>query len=480
MLETLREYGLDRLAEAGELAAVKDAHARHFAALAEEADPHLRRPEQVSWLARLTAERENMIAALRHLCDTGDAPRALRMVVSMGWFWLLSGSQEEATAAFRMAARVDGDADPLDRAIVEAIAAERDEHAPEEDARATIGELLDDLDAEGLTDRPLGVVVAPVLALLAGQEERADRLFGEALAHPDPWVRAMVPLARAQIAENNGDVEGTRANLRSALAGSREVGDRWAYGIALMSWGTLRTLEGELDDARRSLETARGLFAELNEGNDQMLLLLRLADVRARAGDLEGALELCEASRRQAAPGGEQAAISLAAAARLEARADPARIPALRAELAAALAGLKGGGAPGRTHGRALMLGAMGALALAAGDEDAAHEHLAGAYGAAVESHDVPILAGVGVAVAAALAQAGRPAEAAEALGAAARLRGAEDATSLEVADLGAALRAELGEAAFAASYARGRGLTHEAALARLDPAPLRAPVVGP
>ena len=129
MLETLREYGLDRLAETGELAAVKDAHARHFAALAEEADPHLRRPEQVAWLARLTAERENMIAALRHLCDTGDARRALRMVVSLGWFWLLSGSQEEATAAFRMAARVEGEADPLDRVIVEAIAAERDEQA---------------------------------------------------------------------------------------------------------------------------------------------------------------------------------------------------------------------------------------------------------------------------------------------------------------------------------------------------------------
>jgi ATP/maltotriose-dependent transcriptional regulator MalT len=400
------------------------------------------------------------------------------MVVSLGWFWLLSGSQEEATAAFRMAADVEGDADPLDRVVVEAIVTESAEQW-DEGAREAIAEMLDRLDAEGLTTRPLGAVIAPVLALFAGQDERADRLFGEALAHPDPWVRAMVPLARAQIAENNGDVEGTRSNLQAALDGVRGVGDRWALGVALMSWGTLQTLEGDLTGARRALEEARGLMADLNEGNEQLLLLLRLAEVRAREGDLEGALELCETSRRQGAPGGEQAAISLAAAARLEARADPARVPALREELAAALAGLKGD-APGRTHGRALILGSLAQLALTAGDEDAAHEHLAGAYAAAVESHDVPILAGVGVTVALALAHAGRPAEAAEALGAAARLRGAEDATALDVAALSAALGEELGAAGFAEAYAGGRGLTHEAAAARLDPAALRAPVVGP
>ena len=91
MLETLREYGLERLAEEGELEAVRTAHARYFAALADEADPHLRRPEQLEWYARLHAERENLIAALRSLCESGDARRALRMAVSLGWFWLLAG-----------------------------------------------------------------------------------------------------------------------------------------------------------------------------------------------------------------------------------------------------------------------------------------------------------------------------------------------------------------------------------------------------
>ena len=396
------------------------------------------------------------------------------MVVSLGWFWLLTGSPEEATTAFRLAAAVPGEADPLDRLIVEAIA--RDRNAENhEDLQSELADLLDGLDANGLSSRPLGVVVAPLLAMLAGQEERADRLFGEALAHPDPWVRAMVPFARAQIAENNGDVEGTRANLLTALEGLRGIGDRWALGMALMSWGTLRTLEGALGDARAALEESHALLGELNERSDQMLLLLRLAEVRAREGDLDGARELCERSRRREAPGGEAASISLAALARLEAHADPARVPALREELAAALAQLEDR-APDRGHGRALVEGALATLALSADDGEAAHAHLEAAYAAAIESHDRPILANIGVTVASALAAAGRPADAAETLGAAARLRGGEDPTALDIATLTARLRQELGADGFSEAFARGRGLAPEAAAAVLEPASALGP----
>ena len=103
---------IERLEEAGELDDVRTAHARHFAALAEEADPHLRRPEQLEWLARLVAERDNMMAALRWLAASGDARRALRMAISLGWFWLVTGETDEAQAAMKLVAEVPGDADP--------------------------------------------------------------------------------------------------------------------------------------------------------------------------------------------------------------------------------------------------------------------------------------------------------------------------------------------------------------------------------
>ncbi|MFN8205105.1 MAG: BTAD domain-containing putative transcriptional regulator, partial [Solirubrobacteraceae bacterium] len=69
MLETIREYGLEQLAAAGEIEAVRGAHARWFADLAAAAEPRLRGPEQRQWYRRLDHERDNVLAALRWLGD---------------------------------------------------------------------------------------------------------------------------------------------------------------------------------------------------------------------------------------------------------------------------------------------------------------------------------------------------------------------------------------------------------------------------
>jgi hypothetical protein len=76
----------------------------------------------------------------------------------------------------------------------------------------------------------------------------------------------------------------------------------------------------------------------------------------------------------------------------------------------------------------------------------------------------------VGAAVAAALHKDGQPEVSAEVLGAAAAMRGADDLSSVEIARLTGALRAELADDGFEAAYARGKGLDRTAALKRLDP----------
>ena len=81
MLETLREYGIEKLGEAGDLARVRTAHARYFAELADDAEPHLRGADQVPWFRRLGAERDNVLAALRCSATTGDGALALRLAV---------------------------------------------------------------------------------------------------------------------------------------------------------------------------------------------------------------------------------------------------------------------------------------------------------------------------------------------------------------------------------------------------------------
>ena len=70
MLETLREYGAEQLAAQGRTDEVRAAHAGYFCALAEEAEPRLRAPEQMAYVHALGAERENLNAALRFTIDS--------------------------------------------------------------------------------------------------------------------------------------------------------------------------------------------------------------------------------------------------------------------------------------------------------------------------------------------------------------------------------------------------------------------------
>ncbi len=121
MLETIREYGLEQLAAAGEVEAVRAAHAHWFADLAVIADPHLRGPEQLRWYRRLDADRDNVLAGLRWLGDTSDAAGALRCAVALLWFWLLSGSREEARSWLTSRCRCPVMPDPLDRVIAEGV-----------------------------------------------------------------------------------------------------------------------------------------------------------------------------------------------------------------------------------------------------------------------------------------------------------------------------------------------------------------------
>lgn len=470
MLETLREYGAEQLAAQGELAATRTAHARFFAALADEADAHLRGPGQLSWFRRLEAERDNLLAALRWLADEGDARAALRLALDLGWFWVLAGSPNDATAAVRLAHAVPGDADPLDRLLAENLLLFGDD-AMAGDVRADIAGLLDEIERLDLSPRPVAVAAAPILAWFSAEPERARALFDRALQSDDAWVRATVPLALAQWAENEGDVEGIRRHLDEALAAFRALGERWGLTATLSSIAGVRELEDDLDGAAAALEEARALFQELGADSDNARLLLDIAGVRWRQGDLEGARDHARRARDATDVGGIESAFTGAFLARvgwLLGDEDEAR-----ELIAAALRTVErvASGRPERDHIEAGVRAAAVLIAVDDDDLDAAREHLRIAYPAAVQTGDQPVAALVGVGLAALASHVGETTAAAEILGAAARLRGAEDRTDPAIARLTAHLRETLGDPAYEAAFAAGRRRDREGALRRLDPA---------
>ncbi len=473
MLETIREYGLERLAEAGEVASVRAAHARWFTALAIDADARLRGPDQVRAFALLDAERENVLAALRWLGDAGDARAALRLAVALAWFWVLSSSQHEAAAWLAFAAAVPGDADPVDRLIAETMASLGEQAGRPRDTealRARLAELSDTIDAIDDADRPLVAVAKPVLALMARDPELADRRQAAAIAHPDPWVRATSLLLAGVRAENAGEPEKMGELVAAALEAFEAIGDRWGTALAWTLESGRRLLGGDLDGADEAIARAAAGWSALRTSAGGWLLDLRRAEVALRRGDLEGARAHARSAREHGDLESDDRAFVQAVGARVALCSGD--VEGARREVAEALDRLARSGPTmaEQGHAAAMLQSIACCVDLAAGDIGAAEARLAPAYAAAVGSEDLPIVAHVGVAAAAVAAARGTAADAAELLGAAAVLRGAEDRGSPEIAALHARLSAALGDDAFAAAYDRGRALTREDAVARLKP----------
>ena len=472
MLETIREYGVERLAEEGVLAAVRTAHAHHFLAVVDEHAPRLRGGHQIGALHLLAAERENVLAALRHLADTGDAGRAVHLASELVWFAVLSGNAADALDWIRIALQADGDADPAERSFVRCVVAvaEAQDHAAG-DEEAVLADVLAELEDVDAADWPPIVLFRAILSWLVGDRDAAAERMREADEHPAPWVRAAAPLISAQLAENDGDLATMRADHETALARFRAVGDRWGIAMVLVSQAGVWMIDGELDAAAGALEEARALTRELGVPSQDVFIDMRLAELWTRRGELDRAREHLERVGEERDLNREEAVFIDALRARLLWElGDRAAARELRDDLVAAVAG-GFGGRPERGHARAMALTSIGLIALGDGDIAAAAEALDGAYAAAIESRDMPIVAMTGVAGAHLAARQGRPVDAAERLGAAAVLRGAEDEANLEIAGLTAELREALGEDAFGAAYARGRGAERDAALVRLMPA---------
>ncbi|MDP8923556.1 MAG: protein kinase, partial [Chloroflexota bacterium] len=95
MLDTVREFALERLGESGELEAVRRRHAEYYVELAEAAGPRLRSADQAEWLTRLDRERDNCRIALEWCIEHGATDLGLRLGGSLWSYWRIRGEVGE-------------------------------------------------------------------------------------------------------------------------------------------------------------------------------------------------------------------------------------------------------------------------------------------------------------------------------------------------------------------------------------------------
>ena len=478
LLETVRAYAAERLAEAGEEEQVRAAHARYFLDLAEQGEPMLRSSEQLTWLARLTAEHDNFAAALRTAIAARDTGTGLRLVAALAWFWIMRDYEAEAgewaTAVRDMAG---GSAPPglADAYAICYILAVISAAAQAEDPPPTLlpDTLATAASIAGPAPRhPLLLIAQPMLAYFGGDLERTQHelsLLGE---HPDPWVRAAQHAIRGHLALNVGQVDEAAANLTRGHQDFQAIGDRWGMILCLSGLGEVEMARNHPDQALRILREARGHAASGLHGNFSDMMLIPMGLARARSGDPEGARADLERGVRIAERIGEhddeaKGYLALAELARQGGQLDQARQFVGRA-VEIAEPHLR---RPGMSTVVMSAYSKLGCLHEQQGDVTGAAEWHAKAMALAAGSPEIflpnhPILAELVEGIAALTAARGEPGRAAELLGLAHTLHGFRDAGSLEVARTAEAATTALGTGAFDAAYAEGRSLTRADAVA--------------
>jgi len=468
MLETVRAYGAEQLDAAGERAATEAAHTAWCRALLDRSDPLLRGPRQLEALRELRAEYDGLVAALQREVDAGHGDEAVHLAGRLSWFWLLSGQQSVAARLLADVARLPATPSSLGTVCLTFSAlAVADEVGwiGARDALAAVVAVPAELGPA--SPEPVAVISWALATVFLGEPQR----LGETAGHPDPWVRAVVHAAVGLAAENDGRFETLAEDLQIARTAFRELGDRWGMSITAASLGQLAAQDGDLSRAVELVEEALRCSDELGTSDDSPMLRVRLALLRAAAGEVAAAgADLDEQLVQVARLGGPVLAYTESVRALVADLAGDAELAEATSRSAVDRMAV-GGFLPPDQMGalvrtvRAQVLAGRGALA------EAAEQLAAAQHGALQNSADMPVLAIVQVGRAVLAHAAGDALGAARLLGLAEAVRGRVDLGDPVLVRLRARLDAELGAAAVDAAVAAGAAVGRAAALVEVGAA---------
>jgi non-specific serine/threonine protein kinase len=301
MLETIREFGLERLAESGEAESVRHRHAAWCLDLAERAVVEFGGTEHGRWLRRLDREHPNLRQALALAEEREDADLGHRLVAALWRFWDAQGFLEEGSAwAERLLGLGQADETTARAAALAgaAMVTFRQGNYPRAIALAEAGLALAQrlhipaMMAEALTC--LGHV-----AFVRGQNAEALARYEEAVdlrrtvGEDDGLILSLISLALAQTVA--GDFEQAEAALAEALDRSRERRRPIWEAIAILRHGHLAHRRGNLDAAAARFDEALALLGDGN-ARAQAGMLWDAAAVARDQGDLPKAAGYLQAS----------------------------------------------------------------------------------------------------------------------------------------------------------------------------------------
>ena len=311
MLETLREYARERLAESiGAADAVRARHLDWFLRLAEEAGPKLDGPEQAQWLERLETEGDNLRAALAEAREAGkdSAERAtafLRLAAALALFWSIRGHFHEGRAW--LAGALGQEQLPTPSAETRDLRAEALRAAGNlawfQGAFAAAASLLEEalaLKREAGDQQGVARLLTALANVAAdrGDHAAARARHEEALqVHREAGNGAGVARSLGDLADlaiGRGEHAAARGMLEEALALGREAGDKHVVARSLAYLGVLERAQGDPAAAAARHEEALALRRETGDARGGAIALHNLGDLAKEQGDPAAARALFE------------------------------------------------------------------------------------------------------------------------------------------------------------------------------------------
>ncbi|HEX2032401.1 MAG TPA: adenylate/guanylate cyclase domain-containing protein [Actinomycetota bacterium] len=268
MLETIKEFAGERLAEDFDTDDAAARHATFFLELAEEAEPNLTTGEQAPWLDRCEREHDNIRAVLRRSLEERDAETGLRIVAALWRFWQQRGHLREGLRWAEDVLALPSDRPTPARARAHSAAGGLAYWLSDTETTARHYEACASLARE-LGDRRILMEATYNLAFLPLQSddpEEARPLFEEALAiareldDPDWIVPVMGDLAFVDVAA--GNYAEAISLLQETIKLARQRGQRFRLADDLTALGHAQALVGEFEAARRNLREGLEVLVE--------------------------------------------------------------------------------------------------------------------------------------------------------------------------------------------------------------------------
>jgi predicted ATPase len=316
MLETIREYAAERLAESGEAKELELRHTEHFLAFAEEAEPHAE--DEVlgggggGWLDRLDRELDNLRAALDRLASSGETERVLRLAGALSDFWFSRGHVTEGRRRLEAALRADkgptaARAKALNGAAeLAAICGDPSTMGLRADEALALHRRLGDPRGAAVSLQQLSIAIGE-----EGDWARAQVLLEESIRLfrdlGDEQFAAWTTRTLAWTYAEAGDMGRARALYEDALSRARALGSKSLEAALLGSLAWLAVGEGRVQDAVPMLKESLRIKRDLGDHTEIALGLCSAARAITALGKVVPAVRLISSfeALREELGGGE-------------------------------------------------------------------------------------------------------------------------------------------------------------------------------